>query len=78
MVLFQRAIVLIFIGTFFVYSQDHSINFDGSNDYIRISDHADLDLTQNYTLEAWIFLKHFPGLQGSYQNIIRQQPMDIY
>ena len=64
MVLFQRAIILIFIGTFFVYGQDHSINFDGSNDYIRISDHADLDLTQNYTLEAWIFPETFSWLAG--------------
>ena len=64
MVLLQRTVILIFIGTLFVNGQDHSISFDGSNDYIRISDHADLDLTQNYTLEAWIFPETFSWLAG--------------
>ena len=64
MVLLQRTVIFILIGTLFVNGQDHSISFDGSNDYIRISDHTDLDLTQNYTLEAWIFPETFSWLAG--------------
>jgi hypothetical protein len=64
MVLLQRTVILIFLGTLFLNGQDNSISFDGSNDYIRISDHADLDLTQNYTLEAWIFPETFSWLAG--------------
>ena len=44
--------------------QDHSINFDGVNDYVRISDNSELDLTDNYTLEAWIFPETFDWLSG--------------
>ena len=44
--------------------QDHSINFDGSNDHIRISDHSELDLTSAYTLEAWVFPETFSWLAG--------------
>ena len=44
--------------------QDHSINFDGVNDYVRISDNSELDLTDNYTLEAWIFPETFSWLAG--------------
>ena len=44
--------------------QDHSINFDGSNDHIRISDHSELDLTTAYTLEAWVFPETFSWLAG--------------
>ena len=64
MVLFQRAVILFFIGTIFVNGQDHSINFDGNNDYVRIPDHSQLDLTENYTLEAWIFPETFSWLGG--------------
>ena len=45
-------------------SNDYSINFDGQNDFINISDHSDLDLTNNYTLEAWIFSESFSWLAG--------------
>jgi len=44
--------------------QDYSINFDGNNDYVLISDHSELDLTENYTLEAWIFIETFDWLAG--------------
>ena len=60
-----RQITFFFIlSTCFVSGEDHSINFDGFDDNIRISDHADLDLTQNYTLEAWIFPETFSWLGG--------------
>ena len=47
-----------------LFSNDYSINFDGQNDFINISDHSDLDLTNNYTLEAWIFPESFSSLAG--------------
>ena len=47
-----------------IFCNDHSINFDGQNDFVVISDHAELDLTTNYTLEAWIFPKSFSWLAG--------------
>ena len=45
--------------------------FDGVNDYVRISDNSELDLTDNYTLEAWIFPETFDWLSESYQNIMQ-------
>tara|TARA_Y100001934_G_C12373851_1_gene787986 strand:+ start:132 stop:1571 length:1440 start_codon:yes stop_codon:yes gene_type:complete len=56
--------LLSLLGVTFLNSQDYSINFDGNNDYITILDHSDLDLTQNYTLEAWIFPETFSWLSG--------------
>ncbi len=48
----------------FLNGQDHSLNFDGNNDYILIPDNASLDLTTNYTIEAWIFPESFSWLAG--------------
>ena len=48
----------------YVKAQDYSVKFDGQNDYVVISDHASLDLTQDYTLEAWIFPESFSWLSG--------------
>ena len=56
--------LLSLLGVTFLNSQDYSINFDGNNDYITILDHSDLDLTQNYTLEAWILPETFSWLSG--------------
>ena len=47
-----------------LFSQDYSVRFDGINDYAYILDHSDLDLTSNYTLEAWIFPESFSWLAG--------------
>lgn len=47
-----------------LFCNDYSINFDGQNDFVNISDHSDLDLTNNYTLEAWIFPESFSWLAG--------------
>ena len=60
----QNIIPIIFFSLNLVIGQDHSINFDGNDDYIRILDHASLDLTENYTLEAWIFPESFSWLAG--------------
>ena len=48
----------------FLNGQDHSLNFDGNNDYILIPDNASLDLTTNYTIEAWTFPESFSWLAG--------------
>ena len=55
--------LFIFFGTV-PFGQDFSIKFDGQNDYILISDNSFLDLTQDYTLEAWIFPETFSWLGG--------------
>ena len=60
----QNIIPIIFFSLNLVIGQDHSINFDGNDDYIRILEHASLDLTENYTLEAWIFPESFSWLAG--------------
>ena len=44
--------------------QDYSLGFDGDGDYVRIPDHPDLDFTENYTIEAWIFVESFSWLAG--------------
>ena len=64
MKLLKIFIFIIFVFTSYTVGQDHSISFDGFDDNIRISDHEDLDLTQNYTLEAWIFPETFSWLGG--------------
>ena len=64
MVSIRQITFFFLLSTCFVSGEDHSINFDGFDDNIRISDHADLDLTQNYTLEAWIFPETFSWLGG--------------
>ena len=41
-----------------------SLSFDGTNDKISVPDNNALDLTTNYTLEAWIYPKTFTWLGG--------------
>ena len=55
-------VTIVFISSLFC--DDHSINFDGQNDFVIIPDNAALDLTNNYTLEAWIFPESFSWLAG--------------
>ena len=64
MKIFQNIFLIIFFFLRLIIGQDHSINFDGNNDYILIPDHTTLDLTENYTLEAWIFPESFSWLGG--------------
>ncbi len=64
MKIFQSIFPIIFFSLSLIIGQDHSISFDGNNDYILIPDHATLDLTENYTLEAWIFPESFSWLAG--------------
>jgi hypothetical protein len=47
----------------------NALDFDGANDYVRIADADVLDLTNNYTLEAWFKADSFNwigGLVGKY------------
>jgi len=64
MKLIRKVIILLICTMYCLNGQDHSINFDGNNDYVRIPDHSQLDLTENYTLEAWIFPETFSWLAG--------------
>jgi len=64
MKLLHSTIPIIFFSFNLIMGQDHSINFDGNDDFIRIPDHTSLDLTENYTLEAWIFPESFSWLAG--------------
>ena len=41
-----------------------SLSFDGTNDVVTVPDNNALDLTNNYTLEAWIYPKSTPWLGG--------------
>ncbi len=41
-----------------------ALSFDGTNDVVTVPDNNALDLTNNYTLEAWIYPKSTPWLGG--------------
>ncbi len=41
-----------------------ALDFDGTNDYVAISDANLLDLTNNYTLECWFKADSLSGLRG--------------
>ncbi len=41
--------------TFISHSQTYAVSFDGSNDYVEVTDNNAIDLSSNFTLEAWIF-----------------------
>ncbi len=43
----------------FGYSQNHALVFDGTGDYVSISDDASLDITSSITVEAWVKLNAF-------------------
>ncbi len=42
----------------------NALKFDGVNDYISIPDANNLDITTNYTIEAWINVSSFTALAG--------------
>ena len=35
--------------------ESNALNFDGTNDYVSVPDNNELDLTQNFTIEAWVY-----------------------
>ena len=62
-ILFNSISIIVLVFNLII-AQDHSINLDGNDDYILVPDNEALDLTQNYTLEAWIFPESFSWLAG--------------
>lgn len=50
-------------------SAPEALMFDGSNDYVTVTDHNDLDITSAITLEAWVK----PTATGKWQGIIRKE-----
>ena len=49
-----------------IFGPKNCLDFDGSNDYVIISDHTSLDLTDNLTIEAWIYANTL----GAYKGIV--------
>ncbi len=45
-------------------SAGYAIALDGSNDFVNIPDNDNLDMTTNYTIEAWIKPESFGWLKG--------------
>lgn len=60
----KKYLLITFVFINISIADDYSISFDGQNDYVIIPDHAELDLTNNYTLEAWVFPESFSWLAG--------------
>lgn len=46
------------------YNTDNALNFDGIDDVVSIPDNDSLDLTSNYTIEAWIKPTSFSVFAG--------------
>ncbi|MBF0243567.1 MAG: hypothetical protein HQK64_13970, partial [Desulfamplus sp.] len=49
------------------HATNYALNFDGTDDYVRIEDNDQLDFTEStttYTIEAWIKPKAFISLGG--------------
>jgi hypothetical protein len=44
-----------------------ALSFDGVNDFVRVDDHADLDLTTGMTLEAWV---NPSSLSGKWRTVL--------
>ena len=64
MILFNKKHLLLFLILCFTFGQEYSLRFDGNDDYVLIQDHAELDFTNDYTLEAWVFPESFEWLAG--------------
>ncbi len=56
--------VVVLFATFSAAAQNYALNFDGSDDYVEITDADPLDLTTNYTLEAWVFARSLEDNEG--------------
>jgi hypothetical protein len=80
---------LFFYISFTIYAQigDYALKFDGMNDYVKINDNNNLDLTNNYTIECWIKVdsfKTYSGLVSKVQSsnangyVLRLNNTDVY
>ena len=56
---FLSHLVFFFIAP--VYSQNSGLDFDGSNDYVTVSNSSSLQISTDITLEAWIKLDNLSG-----------------
>ncbi len=57
-------ILSIALSPFFAFSQNAALDFDGTNDYVRVLDHSSIDFTSTMTLEAWINLPNVTGTRA--------------
>lgn len=64
-----------------------ALSFNGLNNYVSVADSGDLDLTSNYSIEAWVYPVSFTGFAGivsKYQNnaangyVLRLGPVSPY
>ena len=53
------SVVFFFIAPLF--SENSGLDFDGSNDYVNISNNSSLQISSDITLEAWIKLDNLSG-----------------
>ncbi len=56
--------VLLTGALFTTQAQNNALNFDGQNDNIEIANNPSINLTDNYTIEAWIKVNSFKWLSG--------------
>lgn len=47
-----------------VYGQ--ALSLDGENDYVSVPDHSSLDITDTFTVMAWVYPRSLPGLPAFY------------
>lgn len=60
-------ICFLMICTGILMAQNNALKFDGSNDYVEISDNDVLDITGSMTVEAWV---NYEVLDGNYYRIV--------
>ncbi|MCE5174342.1 MAG: LamG-like jellyroll fold domain-containing protein [Bacteroidales bacterium] len=67
-IVFLLALIIRFLP---IDAQNNALDFDGTDDYVEIPDNNALDLTTNYTLEAWVYFNTVPsstqGIISKYQ-----------
>jgi len=56
---FLSYLVFFFIAP--VHSQNSGLDFDGSNDYVTVSNSSSLQISTDITLEAWVKLDNLSG-----------------
>ncbi len=62
----KYVLTLAFIAlfTFLSNAQNAALDFDGTDDYVRVLDHSGIDFTSTMTLEAWINLPNVTGTRA--------------
>jgi len=66
-------LLAIVVSSLPISAQNYALDFDGTDDYVEIPDNSALDLTTNYTLEAWVYFNAVPsstqGIISKYQTL---------